>query len=111
MSDIDVPEHGEPQGDGGRADQLIGREPEMDRLRAFLAMARTEGAALLVTGEPGVGKTELLNAASEAASAADMRIIRASGVEFEAGTSFSVLNQVLLPLLSELPRLAAVHRD
>lgn len=111
MSNIDGPEHGEPQVEGGPTGQLIGREPEMERIRAFLATARTEGAALLVIGEPGVGKTELLNAASEAASAADMRILRAAGVEFEAGTSFSVLNQLLLPLLSELPQLPDVHRD
>jgi DNA-binding CsgD family transcriptional regulator len=111
MSDIDAPEHGEPYGDGRRAGQLIGRELEMDRVRSFLATARREGGALLVTGEPGVGKTEILNAASEAASAANMRLIRAAGVEFEAETSFSVLNQVLLPLLGELPQLPAVHRD
>ena len=96
---------------GGRADQLIGREPEMDRIRLFLATATTEGGALLVTGEPGVGKTGLLNAASEAASAAGMRILRAAGVEFEAGTSFSGLNQLLLPLLDALPQLPAIHRD
>src|SRR5581483_1470550 len=66
---------------------------------------------LLVTGEPGVGKTVLLHAASEAASAAGTRILRAAGVEFEAGTSFSGLNQLLLPLLGALPQLPAVHRD
>ena len=101
---------GQQQSDG-RADQLIGREPEMDRIRLFLATATTEGGALLVTGEPGVGKTGLLNAASEAASASGTRILRAAGVEFEAGTSFSGLNQLLLPLLDALPQLPAVHRD
>jgi DNA-binding CsgD family transcriptional regulator len=102
---------GQQQTGGHEADQLIGREPEMDRIRVFLATASTEGGALLVTGEPGVGKTGLLNAASEAASAAGMRILRAAGVEFEAGTSFSGLNQLLLPLLDALPQLPAVHRD
>src|SRR5262245_41146512 len=91
--------------------KLIGRESEMERIRAFLATARTDGGALLVTGEPGVGKTVLMNAASEAASAVGMRILRAAGVQFEADTSFYGLNQVLLPLLGALPQLAAVHRD
>jgi DNA-binding CsgD family transcriptional regulator len=90
---------------------LIGRESETDRIRVFLDAARTEGGALLVTGEPGVGKTGLLNAASEAASAAGIRLLRAAGVEFEAGTSFSGLNQLLLPLLDSLPHLPDVHRD
>jgi DNA-binding CsgD family transcriptional regulator len=98
-------------GDGSQAGQLVGRASEMDRIREFLATARTDGGALLVTGEPGVGKTGLLNAASEAALAAGMRVLRAAGVEFEAGTSFSGLNQALLPLLGALPQLPAVHRD
>ncbi len=82
----------------------------MERIRAFLAAARTDGEALLVTGEPGVGKTVLLDAAS-AAPALGMRILRAAGVQFEAGTSFSGLNQVLLPLLGELQQLPAAPRN
>jgi len=94
------------------AGELVGRQSEMERIRAFLAAARTDGAALLVTGEPGVGKSVLLNAATETtASAGGMRILRAAGVQFEAETSFSGLNQVLLPLIGELPQLAAVHRN
>ena len=93
------------------ARNLVGREAELDRLRAFLAAARTDGGALLVTGEPGVGKTVLLDAASEEAAAGGTRVLRAAGVEFEAGTSFSGLNQVLLPLLGALPQLPAIHRD
>src|SRR5207244_767505 len=77
----------------------------------FLAAARTDGAALLVTGEPGVGKTVLLDAASEKASAAGMGILRAAGVQFEADWSFYCLNEALLPLLDALPQLPAVHRD
>ena len=111
MNDTHAPQHDERRGDGRQAGHLVGREVEMDRIRAFLASARTDGGALLVTGEPGVGKTGLLNAAAEAAAAAGMRILRAAGVEFEAGTSFSGLNQLLLPLLGALPQLPAVHRD
>jgi len=111
MNDIDGLRHDERHGDGRRAGQLIGRETEMDLIRAFLATARAAGGVLLVTGEPGVGKTGLLDTASEAASAAGMCILRAAGVEFEAGTSFSGLNQLLLPLLGALPQLPAVHRD
>lgn len=110
MSDI----HGaqdERQDEGRQANQLVGRESEMGRILAFLSTIRTDGGALLVTGEPGVGKTGLMNAASEAASAMGMRILRAAGVEFEAETSFSGLNQVLLPLLGALSQLPAIHRD
>lgn len=109
MNDIHVPQ--DERGEGRQARQLVGRELEMGRIRQFLAAVRTDGGALLVTGEPGVGKTDLMNAASEAASAMDMRILQAAGVEFEAETSFSSLNQLLLPLLDALPQLAAIHRD
>jgi DNA-binding CsgD family transcriptional regulator len=111
MIDIDAPQRDERPGDGRQGAVLLGRESELDRIRAFLATARTDGGALLVTGEPGVGKSELLDAAAEGASASGMRTLRAAGVEFEAGTSFSGLNQVLLPLLDALPRLPAIHRD
>lgn len=108
MNDDDAPPKGERQGE---LRHLVGRESEMERIRTFLAAARTDGEALLVTGEPGVGKTVLLDAASEAASSLGLRILRAAGVQFEAGTSFSGLNQVLLPLLGALPELPAVHRN
>jgi DNA-binding CsgD family transcriptional regulator len=111
MNDVHAPQRDEPKGESRQAGDLVGREAEMDRIRAFLAMARTDGGALLVTGEPGVGKTGLLHAAAAAASAAGTRVLRAAGVEFEAETSFSGLNQVLLPLLDGLPQLPAVHRD
>ena len=73
--------------------------------------AGAEGEGLLVTGEPGVGKSALLDAAAEAASAAGARILRATGVEFEASVSFSALNQLLIPLSGKIERLAQAHRD
>ena len=67
MSDIDARNTTDRRGGGRPRTQLVGREAEMDRIRAFLATARTDGGALLVTGEPGVGKTGLLDAASKEA--------------------------------------------
>lgn len=111
MNDIHAAQRGKRRVGGRQAGHLIGREAEIDRVRTFLAAARTDGGALLVTGEPGVGKTILLDAAAEAASAAGARVLRAAGAEFEARTSFSGLNQLLLPLLGALLQLPAVHRN
>ena len=111
MIDTPVSQRHERPGSRRQGEDIVGREGELQQVRTFLEVARTDGAALLVTGEPGVGKTELLNAASSIASAAGTRILRAAGVEFEAGISFSGLNQVLLPLLIGLPQLPAAHRD
>ena len=62
-------------------------------------------------GEAGAGKTLLLDAAAHAASESGIRVLRARGVEFEAGMSFSGLNQALLPVLGEFSELTATHRD
>jgi DNA-binding CsgD family transcriptional regulator len=93
------------------AGALIGRDGELALLRAFRQQAETEGAALLLVGEPGMGKTQLLDAIASATSAAGGRVLRAGGVEFEADVSFSALNQALLPLLGEFAQLGATHRD
>jgi hypothetical protein len=58
-----------------------------------VATARADGGALLVTGKPRVGKTVRLDAASKAASARGTRVLHAAGIQFEAGMSFSGLNQ------------------
>ena len=66
---------------------------------------------MLLSGEPGIGKTVILDAAADAAAAADMRVLRAAGAEFEADVSFSGLNQALLPLVGELAHVNTVSRD
>ena len=66
---------------------------------------------LLLSGEPGVGKTALLDAAASEAAASGLRVLRAGGAEFEADISFSGLNQLLLPLLEDLSRLDGSLRD
>jgi DNA-binding CsgD family transcriptional regulator len=93
------------------AGTLVGRGAELALVRAFLDRAATSGDALLLFGEPGVGKTHLLDAVADGASSAGAQVLRASGVEFEAELSFSGLNQALLPLLAEFAQLTAAHRD
>ena len=111
MIEIPVSQRDERPGDGRQGPDLVGREADLDRIRSFLSTTRTDGGALWVSGDPGVGKTELLNAAATIASAAGMRVLRAAGVEFEAGISFSGLNQLLLPLFGALRRLPVTQRE
>ncbi len=84
------------------ATALAGRDGDLGVIQAFLGEVSAGGAALLLTGEPGAGKTALLDAAQERAMAAGVRVLRAAGAQFEADVSFSGLNQVLLPLSAEL---------
>ena len=88
----------------GVAEVLFGRSCELALIGAFAERAGTGGEALLLVGEPGDGKTVLLDAA------AGMWVLRAAGVRFEADLAFSGLHQALLPLLDEFTRLDAVHR-
>jgi DNA-binding CsgD family transcriptional regulator len=94
-----------------RATALIGRERELEILARFFEQAAAEGGAFLLVGEPGAGKTALLDATAEAAQDAGTAVLRAAGVEFEADLTYAGLHQVLLPLLGQFERLSAVHRD
>ena len=90
---------------------LVGRGREVNLIASFLDSAAVDGGALWFIGEPGVGKTVLLDAATEAAAEAGTRILRAAGAEFEADLAFSALNQLLSPIHGELERLRPVHGD
>lgn len=89
----------------------VGRDEELALVRELVARARTDGEALLVLGDAGVGKTLLLETAAQAGAEEGLRVLRARGIEFEAGMAFSGLSQVLLPLFGELSELSATHRD
>ncbi len=87
---------------------LVGRDRERALLGALLAAARVgHGAALVLTGEAGIGKSALLADAVSAAGteAAPMRVLRASGTRSEAGIPFGALLQLLRPVLDHLDRI------
>ena len=93
------------------AEVLAGRGGELALIGAFVERACVGGDTLLLFGEPGAGKTALLDVAAGTASDAGTLVLRAAGVEFEADLAFSGLHQVLLPLLDEFGKLSAAHRD
>jgi DNA-binding CsgD family transcriptional regulator len=93
-----------------RTNRLIGRDRELATLGAFLGEAVGDGATLLLTGEPGVGKTALLAAAAEMAAADGVRVIRGGGVEYETDVSFAGLHQLVDPLSDDLRRLPPSSR-
>ncbi|MEV0117338.1 AAA family ATPase [Streptomyces sp. NPDC050844] len=92
------------------AGELIGRGPELDMMRGFVDEVATFGGALLLSGEAGVGKTVLLDAAASYARGAGLRVVRAAGVEFESTVSFAGLHQILHPLLPGLGQLTGPYR-
>jgi hypothetical protein len=93
----------------GAAGQLIGRDQDLGFIRSFVDRAAAGGGALLLSGDPGIGKTVLLDAAAAHATAAGTQVLRVDGAEFEAGMSFAGLNQLLYPLFDGIGQLSPVH--
>ncbi len=90
---------------------LLGRGEERGRLDQLLDGARGGLSGVLVLrGEPGVGKTALLDYAQAAAAAADLQVIRIDGVETEMELSFAALYQFLRPCLGSLDVLPSPQR-
>ena len=90
--------------------QLLGRQRERAVLAGLLDGARRgEGGVLVVHGEPGVGKTALLDWMVE--EGRQLRVLRAVGVEGEMELPFAALQQLCAPILDRSERLPAPQRD
>ena len=93
----------------GARGQLVGRAGECARVEAVLATARSGSSAVLaVTGDPGVGKTALLDYAVQAAGG--FQVTRASGAEWETDLAYAGLQQLCAPLLGGLDALTPPQR-
>ena len=94
----------------GPAEVLHGRRVEREALGRLLDAVRGgQSRVLVVSGEPGVGKTALLESAI--GSASGFRVMRAVGVESEMELAFAALQQLCAPLLDRLDRLPAPQRE
>ena len=90
---------------------LFGRADELALISAFVRVwPEIESPVLLFSGEPGVGKTALLDAASELAEQTGRTVLRAAALEHEADLTYGALNLMLHPVLGALPELEEVHR-
>ena len=89
---------------------LLDRLPERAALSQLLDAARAgRSGVLVVRGEPGVGKTALLDWAVE--SAAGLRVARVAGVESEMELAFAALQQLCAPMLDKLAGLPDPQRE
>ena len=90
--------------------KLIDRHAECEVLdRLVEAIRAGQSRALVLRGEPGVGKTALLDYV--AAEARDCRIVRTAGVQSEMELAFAALQQLCAPLLESPPCLPEPQRD
>ena len=89
---------------------LRDRRGERAAVDRVLDQARADSSAVLVVrGEPGIGKTALLDYA--AGRALGFRVVRAWGVESEMELAFAGLHQLCVPMLARLDQLPKPQRD
>jgi DNA-binding CsgD family transcriptional regulator/tetratricopeptide (TPR) repeat protein len=90
--------------------QLRGRRRECEALGRLLGgVGQGHSGVVVLRGEPGVGKTALLDYL--VARSTGFRILRAAGAEFEMELAFAGLHQLCAPMLAGLARLPDQQRD
>src|SRR5450631_3792876 len=88
---------------------LLGRQQERQEIELALSRARSAASGTLaLVGEPGIGKTAVLECAAEQAEG--MQLLRARGIESEAQIPFASLFELLRPALGALERLPKPQR-
>src|SRR5690349_21096758 len=92
------------------ATRLTDRERERDVLDRLVDAVRAgESRVRVIRGDPGVGKTVLLDYLAERARGC--RIARATGVQSEMELAFAGLHQLCAPMLDHLDRIPVPQRD
>jgi len=94
-----------------RPPALIGRRRELEALSEIIATASAHGQAVVIEGDPGIGKSALLAAAGEAARARGFRVLTVLGIESEAQLPFAGLHQILRPVFGTAQQLRPAHRN
>ncbi|MGH3201596.1 MAG: AAA family ATPase, partial [Streptosporangiaceae bacterium] len=95
-----------------RPTELTGRHPERATFDRLIEAVRTgESRALVVRGEPGVGKTVLLDYLAAQAAVGGCRVARAMGVQTEMTLAFAGLHQLCAPMLDHAERLPPPQRE
>ena len=99
-------------GTRGPAAGLTGRLSERGVLDRFVVGVRAgESQALVVRGEPGVGKTVLLDYLAGRATRSGCRVVRAAGVQSEMELAFAGLHQLCAPMLEHAESLPEPQRE
>src|SRR3954453_9690237 len=92
------------------ATPLLGRLEEQSFLSSLLDEVATRGQALVLRGEPGIGKSRLLSATERTARERGMTVLIAAGVQSETHLPFAGLHQLLRPPRARASELSDVQR-
>ena len=97
-------------GPGASAPLLFGRDQELARVRDLIDGVSEAGAALVIRGEAGVGKSALLAQAVEWGDERKFSVLTVTGVQSETRLAFAGLHQLLHPFLGALRHLPGPQR-
>jgi DNA-binding CsgD family transcriptional regulator len=92
------------------APEIVGREHELDILAEAVDAAAEGGCSLAVCGEPGIGKSALIEAAARRGQQRGYLVLRATGVEAESQLPFAGLHELIRPVLGAAGALAPPQR-
>jgi DNA-binding CsgD family transcriptional regulator/tetratricopeptide (TPR) repeat protein len=79
--------------------RLAGRAAELRLLTGLIDEAPWRGNAIVLVGQPGIGKTSLLRAAVDVARDMEFVVMETAGVQLEALLPYAGLHQLLRPVL------------
>ncbi|MFC8381733.1 AAA family ATPase [Nocardia sp. NPDC057272] len=76
---------------------IFGRDTELENLRALVESPGRQ-SGFLIEGEPGIGKSTLVEEMAAAAAVVDVRVLRTAGAEAEQNLPYAGLHRLLYPL-------------
>ncbi|MEU7145978.1 AAA family ATPase [Nocardia sp. NPDC046473] len=96
----------------GPADRLIGRQDELDRMTDRIdKLVAGAGGVVLLEGEPGIGKTAVLRAATQLAAARGLRVLWSEAKELEQHVPFAAIGPLLAAVEAVAPTTAKPLRS
>ncbi|MEV4005275.1 AAA family ATPase [Actinomadura sp. NPDC049753] len=90
--------------------RLTGRSEEIDRLHDLIGAVREGGTSLVLRGEPGIGKSALLEEAAAFARASGISVLTTTGAESETHLPYAGLHQLLRPMRGRFDVLPPAQR-
>ena len=97
--------------DDDPASGLVGRERELAALAALIDARESGGVIAMLVGDPGIGKSRLLEAATAFARRSGVRVLSTTGIGSESSLPYAALHGMLRPLLGRAGQLPVRQRD
>lgn len=96
---------------GPAAPFLVGRRSDIAQIASLLDHVEEQGGTLRISGDPGVGKSSLLQTGIALAIERGFTVLSARAIEGESHLAFAILYHLLQPIIGRVDELPAGHRS